>query len=201
MRTQALAIFAAHHLQRNRQQNLLAQRIFQQQPFALVITNLGLGHPSPKALRGPRRCPADGTASQIPAPHLPPPGRGSAHKALPGWSQASLKPDVLDYLVFAVVFLDQLGPPAADAAACAAVRPAPDRWHPGGNVLPEVDRMMLQISYFDEHREPSAAPPKYREGPRKHAQRRKSLQGAILKNKGGGKGCQEKARAENVACQ
>ena len=43
MRTKPFAVFAADHLQRQRQQNLLAQRIFQQQAFALIIADLGFG--------------------------------------------------------------------------------------------------------------------------------------------------------------
>src|SRR5258708_17402544 len=43
VRTQAFADLAANRLQWQRQQHLLAQRVFQQQPFALVVSDLGLG--------------------------------------------------------------------------------------------------------------------------------------------------------------
>ena len=43
MRAQALAIFAAGDLQRQRQQHLLAQNIFQQNSVALIIADLGFG--------------------------------------------------------------------------------------------------------------------------------------------------------------
>ena len=43
MRTQTFATFAANRFQRQRQQYLFAQRVFEQQPLALVIPDFGLG--------------------------------------------------------------------------------------------------------------------------------------------------------------
>src|SRR5262249_52932911 len=45
-RTEALAIFTAQHFQRNREQHLLAQDVFQEQAFALIVADLGfrIGH-------------------------------------------------------------------------------------------------------------------------------------------------------------
>src|SRR6516165_1315876 len=43
LRAQTPAVFAAEHLQRGSQQNLLPQRIFQQKTFTVVIANFGVG--------------------------------------------------------------------------------------------------------------------------------------------------------------
>src|SRR5580693_601358 len=43
LRTQTFAIFAAKGLQRQRQQQLLTQNVFEQQAFALVIADFRLG--------------------------------------------------------------------------------------------------------------------------------------------------------------
>ena len=42
-RTQTFAVFATNSLHRRRQQHLLAQNIFQQKTFALIIADFGLG--------------------------------------------------------------------------------------------------------------------------------------------------------------
>jgi hypothetical protein len=39
--TQSFAVFAARNLQRERQQHLLTQYIFEQQPITLIVTDLG----------------------------------------------------------------------------------------------------------------------------------------------------------------
>ena len=49
MRAQSLAVFAAGGLQRQRQQNLLAQNIFEQNPLALIISDLSFGVTGPWA--------------------------------------------------------------------------------------------------------------------------------------------------------
>src|SRR6202162_6663917 len=60
VRTQTFAIFAANRLQWQRQQHLLAQRVFQKQPFALVVADLGLGVSDRKLFvaGGPSKWPA-----------------------------------------------------------------------------------------------------------------------------------------------
>ena len=51
MRTEPLAVLAADRFQRDRQQHLLTQDIFEQKPFALVIPNLGFRGSALQAFR------------------------------------------------------------------------------------------------------------------------------------------------------
>src|SRR5246500_5870838 len=42
LRAQSFAVVAARYLQRQRQQHLLAQHVFEEKPVALIVTDLGL---------------------------------------------------------------------------------------------------------------------------------------------------------------
>src|SRR5438105_6246027 len=84
-----------------------------------------------------------------------------------------------------VMLLDQLRPTRTfQGGALLNVRPQVKSTRL--ELLLKINRMEFQFPYFDEHRI-LRAPPEYREGPRKHARRRR-FYGATFKNKGGAEG-------------
>ena len=99
--------------------------------------------------------------------------------------QLAPDPDVLHYQVLAVILLDQIHP-----AFAAQYRELPQFCtevdHTRAKLLPEIDRINLQILEFDEHWnvEPPPPPLKLPQRPAEVHTETKVSQGAMLKNKG-----------------
>jgi len=119
MRTKAFAIFAANGFERNGQQNLLPNHVLKQQPFPLIITDFGFGA-SHRHLFAP--CVhSQGAIKEV---------KSSLH-IFYNWFQAAgaghiqlsgklpVNPYVFYCLMFAVMFLDQLG--ATGGVQCGAL--------------------------------------------------------------------------------
>src|ERR1700734_2894424 len=112
VRAQSLAIFATRDLQRDGQQYLLAHHIVEQDPLAFIIADLGfrirhryLVPPSIRTL---------GTIQQVKLAFYVLNNRLQTASAVcfQAGRQGALDAYVLDYLVLAVMLLDQVGPPA-----------------------------------------------------------------------------------------
>src|SRR5581483_8402819 len=159
MRTQAFALFFTNRTQRQRQQNLLAQNVFEQQTFSLIIPDLGLN-------RGHRELFASGvrtlrTIEQIKLLHqlvfyrFQAPCTCKFHMSLKTAGNAY----IVDQLVLAVLLAHQLSP------ACGVyLSTLPDLRaeidHSRPNPLVKIDRMNLQLANLNEHgnlRAPSKA--------------------------------------------
>src|SRR5207253_4286456 len=87
-----------------------------------------------------------------------------------------------------VMLLDQLRP-ARTFQGGALLNVRPQVHSTRLELLLKINRMEFQFPYFDEHRI-LRAPPEYREGPRKHARRRRFYREQHLRIKAGPKGCQ-----------
>ena len=86
--------------------------------------------------------------------------------------EVPLQPDVLNYLMLAVMLLNQVRSPfAPQGRTLAQLPPKIDRT--GAELLAEIQRMSFQFLNFDEHRNLRRPQPVPRR-PRKCAQRRKS---------------------------
>src|SRR5579872_6476004 len=165
-RTQSLALVAANHLDRHRQQYLLAQNVFQQQPVALVIADIGFG------LRDRQFVPA-GVSALRPIQQV----KGlcdiandylEAARAIQfqAGGEITNQPDVQQDFVLAVTLFDQLG---ATLAADGGTSP-----HIGAEIngigpelLVELDLVEFQFLETDKHLDPHA-PTHPLAGPREH---------------------------------
>src|SRR5262252_2039354 len=109
--------------------------------------------------------------------------------------ELTFQPDVPDHLMFAVVLLHQISPPrGVQRFLLPDVLPKVN--HTRSKLGLKIDRVQLQFVDFDKHG--TSAPPTDTAQAAEVRTETKVSQGAILKDKGGGKGCQgrwRKARA------
>jgi hypothetical protein len=161
MRAQALAILTARHFQRQCQQNLLTQNVFEQKAFALIIADLGFGV-------GHRQLVPACVCAQWPIQQL----KVSLHilrdrlkttgtGQFEACCELTSQPYVLDYLVLTVMLLDELS-----AARRLKRGPRPDLASQvddiGLKLLLEFDGMEFQFFDVEEHEDP---PRDYRSAP------------------------------------
>ena len=153
MRTKSFAIFAARYFQRDRQQDLLADYVVQQNSLPFIIADLGLGvghrHFVPPSIRALR------TIEQIKlALHIL---RERFQAARAVRLQTGRKPApnayILNDLVLAVMFFDQIRPPAAlDRCDLPVIRTQVNGTRL--KLLRKLYRMKFQVFDFEEHRKP-----------------------------------------------
>jgi hypothetical protein len=157
MWAQTLAVFAADCLQRQRQENLLPQNIFQEQTVSLIIPDLGLG-----CGYGKRFFSGVGALRTVEKLKLL---RNILMNRLKTTRTSHLDPrreladytDVIDNMVLAMMFLNQLGSTdAGQFALLPKVRAKIDG--SGRKMLVKINGMNLQLSDFDEHFGTSAPP-------------------------------------------
>ena len=156
LRAQALASFAAGYFQWQRQQHLLAQHIFQQDSFALIIADLSLGISHGQLVatcintQGPVK--QFKLSRYILRHRLEAPGTLQLQPCL----EAATKAYVSDDLVLAVMLLDQFG-----AAAGFQRRLLPNIASQvndtGLKRLLEIQRLAFQVFDVEEHSETPAA--------------------------------------------
>src|ERR1019366_2986139 len=142
MRAKPLAVFATQRLQRHRQQHLLAQRIFEQQSFALVIPDLGLGVSDRKLF-----VPSVGSEWAVQQIETALHGQHDRLKTTGASDfevrlQLAFQPDVLHYLVLAVMLLNQVGPALAQQRRSLPYL-FPEVDHTRTELLPKIERVKL----------------------------------------------------------
>jgi hypothetical protein len=157
MWAQTFAVLAADRLQRQRQQDLLPQNVFKEQTFSLIITDLGLGCGHRKlffaGIRTLRAVEQLEVLGDIAVDQL----KTASARQLDPCCKVAYKAYVIDYMVLAVMLLDQLCAPLAVQIAflpevCAKV------YGSGRKMLVKVHWVDLQFPDFDEHFGISAPP-------------------------------------------
>jgi hypothetical protein len=153
---QASAVLAAGHFQGQRQQHLLAQNIFEQNPVALIITDLGFRVGDRKFVAA--GVSAERTVEQFKLARYFLRNRIEAARALQfePCRQLPAQSDVLNNLVLAVMLFDQFG---ASAGLQRRALPgfAAQVDDTGLKYLLEIQRMAFQFMDVQEHCETSAS--------------------------------------------
>jgi hypothetical protein len=171
VRAQALAIFAASYFYRHRQQNLLAQNVFEQQALALIVADFGFGVGDGKLVTA--GIGAEGPVEQIEvARYILRHGfQAAGANQFQARAECASQAYVDNYLMLAMVLLNQFGAAAGvERGALAEVFAKIE--DTGLELLLEFNRMAFQFLDVEEHEQPPR-PNVKATGPRKLAKRRK----------------------------
>src|SRR5436853_5824897 len=157
MRAKSFALSVANQLDRQGQQELLFDNVLQQQPFALVVANLGF-RLADRSFISPRIHSLRAVQQVKSFAHILDHGiKAASTPDLHLGGKLSHQQDILNYLLCAPVFLDQLRMPfSLEGRLLADIRSKVN--HSGQEIFVEYNSPELKFLYFYKHRGPLRNP-------------------------------------------